>query len=295
MGASTITTRNTRRAARPTCFRRILKDNIYHHVQELAVRAHAALGCRGVSRVRLPLRRSTRWHRRPRRPGGEHAARHDRDVPGPRDGGRRRVLVWWAGTMDGGGRLLRSMSEAGAHLGLPAGGLRPHRQPRSRSWPGPARNPPPPRQIPAAPSAVAAPRRSAPCRAARSSAPRWSSALMAVTGLRGGARRRPMAAYVATNGAPADIVAKALGFSIDAVTISGLKSLTPDEILRDGGVGAAQLPGPARRERTPRPAEGRAARAGRFERPQALPERPAHHRHGARRRGGLAEGRRSSA
>ncbi len=27
-----------------------LKDNIYHHVQELAVRAHAALGCRGVSR-----------------------------------------------------------------------------------------------------------------------------------------------------------------------------------------------------------------------------------------------------
>ena len=27
-----------------------LKDNIYHHVQQLSVRAHAALGCRGVSR-----------------------------------------------------------------------------------------------------------------------------------------------------------------------------------------------------------------------------------------------------
>ncbi len=28
-----------------------LKDNVYHHVQELAVRAHRALGCRGVSRA----------------------------------------------------------------------------------------------------------------------------------------------------------------------------------------------------------------------------------------------------
>lgn len=60
--------------------------------------------------------------------------------------------------------------------------------------------------------------------------------LMAATGLYGTVRGGQYAAYVAAEGPPADLVAKALGFSIDTVTISGLKSLTPGEILRDGGV-----------------------------------------------------------
>lgn len=61
-------------------------------------------------------------------------------------------------------------------------------------------------------------------------------ALMAATGLYGTVRGGQYADYVAANGAPADLVAKALGFSIDSVTIAGLKSLTPAEILHDGGV-----------------------------------------------------------
>ena len=40
-----------------------LKDNIYHHVQQLSVRAHAALGCRGVSRSDFRYDDLTRWHR----------------------------------------------------------------------------------------------------------------------------------------------------------------------------------------------------------------------------------------
>lgn len=62
------------------------------------------------------------------------------------------------------------------------------------------------------------------------------AALLATTGLYGAVRGGQYAAFVAANGSPADVVAKALGFSIDAVTISGLKSMTPGEILRDGGV-----------------------------------------------------------
>jgi cell division protein FtsQ len=61
-------------------------------------------------------------------------------------------------------------------------------------------------------------------------------ALLSVTGLYGTVRGGQYATYVAENGSPADLVAKALGFSIDAVTITGLKSLTPSEILHDGGL-----------------------------------------------------------
>ena len=61
-------------------------------------------------------------------------------------------------------------------------------------------------------------------------------ALMAATGLYGAVRGGQYADYVAANGPPADLVAKALGFSIDSVTIAGLKSLTPAEILHDAGV-----------------------------------------------------------
>lgn len=61
-------------------------------------------------------------------------------------------------------------------------------------------------------------------------------ALMSATGIYGAVRGGQYADYVAANGAPADLVAKALGFSIDSVTIAGLKSLTPAEILHDAGV-----------------------------------------------------------
>ncbi len=44
-------------------------------------------------------------------------------------------------------------------------------------------------------------------------------------------------AYIDENGTPADIVAKALGFSIGNVTITGLKELTAKEILAGGDIG----------------------------------------------------------
>lgn len=61
--------------------------------------------------------------------------------------------------------------------------------------------------------------------------------LLGCTGLYGAVRNGEYGAFVAAHGQPGDIAARALGFSIDAVTITGLKALTPAEILRDGGVG----------------------------------------------------------
>ncbi len=57
-----------------------LKENIYHFVQESTLKAHKALGCRGVSRADF------RYDDRPggtggnRHSRGQHAARHDRHV-----------------------------------------------------------------------------------------------------------------------------------------------------------------------------------------------------------------------
>ena len=45
---STDMTQNTRKAARGIFFPANLKPNIYHKVQDLTLRAHRALGCRGV-------------------------------------------------------------------------------------------------------------------------------------------------------------------------------------------------------------------------------------------------------
>ena len=39
------------REAPNTCFRRQLKPNVYQEVRRLALQAHEALGCRGVSRA----------------------------------------------------------------------------------------------------------------------------------------------------------------------------------------------------------------------------------------------------
>ncbi len=63
-------------------------------------------------------------------------------------------------------------------------------------------------------------------------------ALLSGAGLYGSVKGGEYEAFVSSYGAPADIVAKALGFAIKDVTISGLKELTPAEILRDGDVGA---------------------------------------------------------
>ena len=63
-------------------------------------------------------------------------------------------------------------------------------------------------------------------------------ALLAGAALYGSIRGGEYQSFVSTNGTPADLVAKALGFAIKDVTISGLKELTPAEILRDGDVGA---------------------------------------------------------
>ena len=88
----------------------------------LAVRAHRALGCRGVSR-RPPLRRPTAVHAR-----GQHAARNDADFFGPRTGGLRRHRVSRPGRLDGGKRGVRRMklrpalSRGGKRAGQPAAG-----------------------------------------------------------------------------------------------------------------------------------------------------------------------------
>ena len=62
-------------------------------------------------------------------------------------------------------------------------------------------------------------------------------ALLAGAGLYGSIRGGEYQSFVSNNGTPADLVAKALGFAIKDVTISGLRELTPAEILRDGDVG----------------------------------------------------------
>ncbi|WP_237476659.1 cell division protein FtsQ/DivIB [Lichenibacterium dinghuense] len=124
------------------------------------------------------------------------------------------------------------MSEAG--FGLPAGG-RPRIVSPFALLAGPAR-------AVAAPAPKSRRLRRVDAAVRRRPLPGWGTVLviglMAATGLYGAVRGGQYAAYVAAEGAPADLVAKALGFSIDSVTISGLKSLTPGEILRDGGVSA---------------------------------------------------------
>ena len=67
-----------------------LKENVYQKVQHLALEAHKALGCRGVSRADFRYDDRPRRYGRTRRVGGQHAAGHDRDVLGAGNGGLRR-------------------------------------------------------------------------------------------------------------------------------------------------------------------------------------------------------------
>ncbi len=59
-----------------------IKPNIYHQVQQLALTAHQALGCRGVSRADFRYDDRPDGTGRARLPRGQHAARNDRDVSG---------------------------------------------------------------------------------------------------------------------------------------------------------------------------------------------------------------------
>src|SRR5579875_1258906 len=130
--------------------------------------------------------------------------------------------------MDGGGRFLRSLGPGGAGVladprprfaspfALLAGLQKPATAPRPRRR-----------------SAMASARRATP-------APGLGTllvvALMAGTGLYGTVRNGQYAAFTAENGGPADLVAKAFGFSIGAIRITGLASLSPGEILREADV-----------------------------------------------------------
>lgn len=128
--------------------------------------------------------------------------------------------------MDGGGRLLRSIEEA--DLGFLAE-ARPRFGWLPRLW---SRG--------AAPAAARS-RAGRPHRPLR--LPRRGlglvllAALFGGTGLYGSIRGGEYEAFVAEYGSPTDVVARALGFPIDAVSISGIAELSPDQILAGGGVG----------------------------------------------------------
>ncbi len=130
--------------------------------------------------------------------------------------------------MDGGGRLLRS-------LGGVDGGFLAEARPRfagpfaawtSIETPTPAPRPRPQKQR--LPERLAGLRRG------------WgvvlAAALFGSTGLYGAIRGGEYQTFIAANGGPADIAAKALGFSIDTVAITGIRELTPAEIIAGGDI-----------------------------------------------------------
>src|SRR6202047_1890898 len=65
----------------------------------------------------------------------------------------------------------------------------------------------------------------------------FSLALLAAAGASGAVKGGHYAAFVAAEGEPADILAKALGFSIKAVTIAGERELKEQDILAIAGIG----------------------------------------------------------
>ena len=64
-----------------------------------------------------------------------------------------------------------------------------------------------------------------------------SVALLSATGVYGAIKGGHYAAFVARQGEPADVIAKSLGFSINAVTISGAHELKEQNILSISGIG----------------------------------------------------------
>ncbi len=71
----------------------------------------------------------------------------------------------------------------------------------------------------------------------RPSAAAFSLALISAVGIYGGIKGGHYAAFVARYGEPADLLAKSLGFSIKAVTISGAHELKEQDLLAMSGIG----------------------------------------------------------
>src|ERR1700719_393747 len=65
----------------------------------------------------------------------------------------------------------------------------------------------------------------------------FSLALLAAAGAYGAVKGGHYAAFVGAQGEPADVLAKALGFSIKAVTIAGERELKEQDILAVAGIG----------------------------------------------------------
>jgi cell division protein FtsQ len=132
--------------------------------------------------------------------------------------------------MDGRGRLLRSLTALNMGFGPAAmayaGGLPAHEIHSARQIMPPARQP---RQ---------GVRRKILARlAGPGTGACFSLALLAATGAYGAVKGGHYAAFVAAQGEPADIVAKALGFSIKAVTIAGERELKEQDVLAVAGIG----------------------------------------------------------
>ena len=90
---STDMTQNTRKAVSIHVLPAKLKPNIYHKVQELTLRAHRALGCRGVSRADFRYDETTGEDGELVVSRGQHPAWDDRNVARARNGGLCRHVV----------------------------------------------------------------------------------------------------------------------------------------------------------------------------------------------------------
>lgn len=145
--------------------------------------------------------------------------------------------------MDGGRRVLRSLRE-------PVSALFPLARPIQRPafaapYPAPAAPAPRATLSPATPASREAP---APRRAPGGSlllaflslpgvGVAATVALFGVVGLTASTHNGGYAEFVARNGNPRDVIMRALGFSVEAITISGLDELREDEALAASGVG----------------------------------------------------------
>jgi cell division protein FtsQ len=126
--------------------------------------------------------------------------------------------------MDGGGRLLRSLTESATNL------FTPHRLRLAgvpASFEAPAYAPSPPRASRLQPKTGFWTRRA--IRGGPGGV--LVLALFLGVGLYGATRNGDYADFVKSYGAPTDLAAKALGFPIDAIALTGQKVLEPREIL----------------------------------------------------------------
>ncbi len=131
--------------------------------------------------------------------------------------------------MDGGGRLLGSVSGAGGVL--LDGGFSGPRLPAFGLFGGsgrtkPAKNKPRSRERAVRPGFFSH---------------AWIGMLLSVaviggSALYGACLNGQYQAFVAVNGSPIDVAARLFGFEIDAVRISGLRQLTQDEVLQAAGI-----------------------------------------------------------